>query len=101
MPADTTFKTRPEQVIEMIDAARAAGVPFSWFTADEEFGENPGLREHLQNSRISYVMAVPKNTLHTDTVTGQEIQLQHLAVTGPQRVGTSRLRHRQQRTPNL
>ena len=80
VPADTAFKTRPEQVIEMIDAARAAGVPFSWFTADEEFGQNPGLREHLQNSRTSYVMAVPKNTLHTDTVTGQEIRLQHLAV---------------------
>ena len=80
VPAETTFKTRPEQVIEMIDAARAAGVPFSWFTADEEFGQNPGLREHLQNSGISYVMAVPKNTLHADTVTGQEIQLQHLAV---------------------
>jgi len=80
VPAETTFKTRPEQVIEMIDAACAAGVPFSWFTADEEFGQNPGLREHLQNSDISYVMAVPKNTLHADTVTGQEIQLQHLAL---------------------
>ena len=34
VPTETTFKTRPEQVIEMIDAARAAGVPFSWFTAD-------------------------------------------------------------------
>ena len=61
VPADTTFKTRPEQVIEMIDAARAAGVPFSWFTADEEFGQNKGLREHLQDAGTSYVMAVPKN----------------------------------------
>ena len=42
VPTETTFKTRPEQVIEMIDAACAAGVPFSWFTADEEFGQNPG-----------------------------------------------------------
>jgi len=80
VPAETTFKTRPEQVIEMIDAARAAGVPFSWFTADEEFGQNKGLREHLQKAGISYVMAVPKNTLHTDTATGREIQLQHVAV---------------------
>jgi SRSO17 transposase len=89
VPAETTFKTRPEQVIEMIDAARAAGVPFSWFTADEEFGQNPGLREHLQNSGISYVMAVPKNTLHADTVTGQEIQLQHLVDTGRRRGTTN------------
>jgi len=80
VPADTTFKTRPEQVIEMIDAARAAGVPFAWFTADEEFGQNPGLRDHLEKAGISYVMAVPKNTLHTATATGQEIPLEHLAV---------------------
>jgi SRSO17 transposase len=80
VPADTTFKTRPEQVIEMIDAASAAGVPFAWFTADEEFGQNPGLRDHLEKAGISYVMAVPKNTLHTDTATGQEIPLEHLAV---------------------
>lgn len=80
VPADTTFKTRPEQVIEMIDAARAAGVPFSWFTADEEFGQNKGLREHLQDGGTSYVMAVPKNTSYTDTETGREIQLQHAAL---------------------
>jgi SRSO17 transposase len=80
VPADTTFKTRPEQVIEMIDAARAAGVPFSWFTADEEFGQNKKLREHLQDAGTSYVMAVPKNTTYTDTETRREIQLQHVAV---------------------
>src|SRR5664279_3724349 len=80
VPADTTFKTRPEQVIEMIDDARAAGVPFAWFTADEEFGQNKGLREHLQDAGTSYVMAVPKNTSYTDTETGREIQLQHVAL---------------------
>ncbi|MBV9314562.1 MAG: hypothetical protein JO100_12715 [Pseudonocardia sp.] len=35
---------------------------FSWFTADEEFGQNPGLCDFLQDNRIPYVMAVPKNT---------------------------------------
>lgn len=78
VPDDMSFKTRPEQVIEMIDAAVAAGVPFAWFTADEEFGQNPGLRDHLQSAGISYVMAVPKNTTFTDT-TGSEIQLDRLA----------------------
>jgi SRSO17 transposase len=78
IPADTTFKTRPQQVIEMIDAAVAAVVPFAWFTADEEFGQNPGLRAHLEKAGISYVMAVPKNTLHTEP-TGQEIELHDLA----------------------
>lgn len=65
VPADLDFKTRPVQVAEMIEAARAAGVPFAWFTADEEFGQNPGLREYLEDTGISYVMAVPKNTQFT------------------------------------
>ncbi|HET9257447.1 MAG TPA: IS701 family transposase [Pseudonocardiaceae bacterium] len=67
VPADLAFATRPEQVIEMIRAARAAGMPFAWFTADEEFGQNPGLREYLEGDRIPYVMAVPKNTQFTGT----------------------------------
>jgi SRSO17 transposase len=88
VPADTTFATRPQQVIEMIDAAVEAGVPFGWFTADEEFGQNPGLRGHLEKAGISYLMAVPKNTLHTDAA-GQHIELKdvasHLNHTGWQR----------------
>ncbi len=67
VPPEVTFKTRPVQVQEMIEAARAAGVPFAWFTADEEFGQNPGLCDYLQDSQIPYVMAIPKNTQFTDT----------------------------------
>src|SRR5664279_3708027 len=78
VPADTAFQTRPQQVIEMIDAAITAGVPFAWFTADEEFGQNPALRAHLEKAGISYVMAVPKNTVHTDPA-GQDIHLNDLA----------------------
>jgi hypothetical protein len=29
----------------MIERAVAAAVPFAWFTADEAYGQNPGLRE--------------------------------------------------------
>lgn len=78
VPEDVAFKTRPEQVIEMIDAAIAAKVPFAWFTGDEEFGQNPGLRDHLEAAGISYVMAVPKNTTFIDTA-GKGIQLSQLA----------------------
>ena len=67
VPADLAFATRPEQVIEMIRAARETGMPFAWFTADEEFGQNPGLCDYLEESGIPYVMAVPKNTRFTDT----------------------------------
>jgi SRSO17 transposase len=67
VPPEVTFKTRPVQVQEMIEAARAAGVPFAWFTADEEFGQNPGLCDYLEDSQIPYVMTIPKNTQFTDT----------------------------------
>lgn len=78
VPPDVTFATRPAQVIEMITAARAAGVPFAWFTADEEFGQNPGLCDYLETNRIPYVMAVPKNTHFTDT-TSHSVQFDELA----------------------
>ena len=41
----------------MVERAVAAGVPFAWFTADEAFGQNPGLRAWLQEQDIAYVMA--------------------------------------------
>lgn len=66
VPADVTFQTRPQQVREMIETAVAADVPFAWFTADEEFGQNPGLCEYLQDQRLPYVMGIPKNTAFTD-----------------------------------
>ncbi len=67
VPDEVTFATRPRQVQDMIGRAVAAGVPFAWFAADEEFGQNPGLRSYLEGERIAYAMAVPKNT---DTATG-------------------------------
>lgn len=67
VPEEVVFATRPRQVQDMIARAIAAGVPFAWFAADEEFGQNPGLRSYLETERIAYAMAVPKNT---DTVTG-------------------------------
>lgn len=65
IPAEAVFRTRPQQVTVMIERALKAGVPFAWFAADEEFGQNPGLRAWLQERRIAYVMGVPKNTEFT------------------------------------
>jgi SRSO17 transposase len=66
IPPELEFATRPQQVITMIGRAVAAGVPFAWFAADEEFGQNPGLRGYLENTGIGYVMAIPKTTEFTD-----------------------------------
>ena len=78
VPPEVTFRTRPAQVQEMIESARAAGVPFAWFTADEEFGQNPGLCGYLEETGIPYVMAVPKNTQFVDTE-GRTVQFNALA----------------------
>jgi SRSO17 transposase len=78
VPPQETFQTRPQQVHEMIESVRGAGVPFAWFTADEEFGQNPGLRGYLETNRIPYVMAVPKTTTCTTTTT-RTIQFDELA----------------------
>ena len=78
VPPEMVFKTRPQQVREMIEATLEAGVPFAWFTADEEFGQNPGLGEFLETSRIPYVMAVPKTTQFTDA-TGKTLRIDVLA----------------------
>jgi SRSO17 transposase len=77
VPDDLAFATRPAQVIAMIRAARAARIPFAWFTADEEFGQNPGLCEYLEARRIPYVMAVPKTTPFADT-TGRTVQFEKI-----------------------
>jgi SRSO17 transposase len=66
IPEDLTFKTRPQQVMGMIERARWSELTFAWFTADEEFGQNPGLREYLEEAEIAYVMAIPKTTEFTD-----------------------------------
>ena len=65
VPEDLTFSTRPKQVEAMIQRTLDAGTPFAWFTAGEEFGQNPGLREFLEKNSIPYVMAIPKNTMIT------------------------------------
>jgi SRSO17 transposase len=57
VPDDVQFATKPQHAQAMIERAVAAGVPFAWFTADEAFGQNPGLRQWLEEQDIAYVMA--------------------------------------------
>jgi SRSO17 transposase len=75
VPPEVTFQTRPRQVQQMIEDARAAGLPFTWFAADEEFGQNPGLCAYLERERLPYVMAIPKNTTFGDS-TGVEKKIE-------------------------
>jgi len=67
---DVAFATKPELARTMLERAVAAGVPFAWFTADEAYGQNPGLRDWLEENGIPYVMAVPCSQ-HCATAAGQ------------------------------
>jgi SRSO17 transposase len=57
VPDEVEFVTKPQQARAMLERAVAAKVPFAWFTADEAYGQNPGLRGWLEDQDISYVMA--------------------------------------------
>ena len=57
VPDDVEFATKPQQAQAMLQRAVQAGVPFAWFTADEAYGQNPGLRDWCEQQDIAYVMA--------------------------------------------
>ena len=58
IPDDVEFTTKPRQAQAMIARAVAAGVPFSWFTADEAYGQAKWLQAWLEDQDIWYVMAI-------------------------------------------
>jgi len=55
---EVDFATKPELARRMLERARDAGALFGWFTADEAYGDNPGLRVYLEDHDINYVMAI-------------------------------------------
>lgn len=58
IPQEVGFATKPQLLQAMIERAIAAGVPFSWVTADEAYGDNGPLRRFMENQQLSYVLAV-------------------------------------------
>ena len=64
IPEETEFATKPELAVRMLervhDAGRLAGC---WFTADEAFGQNPGLRDWLAAHEVPYVLATRNDDL--------------------------------------
>lgn len=60
---DVAFATKPQLARTMVGRVRELGLPFSWFTADEAYGDNGKLREWLEESGISYVVAVARDTV--------------------------------------
>jgi SRSO17 transposase len=60
IPDGTPFATKPELAWRMVSRALTAGVPARWVTGDE-VGTDPGLRAGIEESRVSYVLAVAKS----------------------------------------
>jgi SRSO17 transposase len=63
VPGGSQFRTKPQLLRLMIERAVAAGIPFSWVTADEAYGDNGSLRDFLEEEEIPYVLAVARDHL--------------------------------------
>jgi len=57
------FLTKPKQFRAMLARAIEAGVPFSWATADEAFGQNAELRAWMESVGVAFVMATRSTNL--------------------------------------
>jgi SRSO17 transposase len=55
---DVPFATKPELAQRMLARLLEQGIDIGWFTADEAYGDNPGLRIWLETQQLNYVMAI-------------------------------------------
>lgn len=58
VPADVTFRTKPELARAMLARALAAGVPFGWVTGDEVYGGDRRLRCWLEEQDVAHLLAI-------------------------------------------
>ena len=73
VPEDVIFKTKAELGLEMILDARDRGVPFGWIGMDCFYGEQPWLRDNIDNSRMIYMADIPCDTRVWLTIPKTEI----------------------------
>lgn len=59
--ANVRFATKPALGLRMVERAIAADLPARWVTADEGYGQDSKFRTWLQQQRLGYVLAVPRN----------------------------------------
>src|SRR5690606_18460166 len=62
IPDQAKFATKPVLAQAMLERALEPGsAPVGWVTADEAYGQDHKFRLHLEERRIGYVVAVPRN----------------------------------------
>jgi SRSO17 transposase len=87
---DPAFRTKPQLAIELVEAARQAGIGFRAVVADCAYGDNPGFTEALLAATVRFVLALkprkgtwaPAEAAHTPTEAAAE-----LGWRGPSRPG--------------
>jgi hypothetical protein len=55
---DPGFRTKPQQAVELVQAARTAGIAFRAVVADCFYGDNEGFTQALGAAKVAYVLAV-------------------------------------------
>jgi SRSO17 transposase len=82
---EVTFATKPVLARRMLERllAKHGRQAVPWFSADEAYGDNPGLRAWLDEQDINYVMAVSRDA-HFTTPTGPQ-RADELAASAPKR----------------
>lgn len=85
---DVEFATKPELARRMLERLLDTGADIEWFTADEAYGDNPGLRDWCEAAGLNYVMAISCDT-RFDTPAGR-LRADALARSAP-RTGWQRL----------
>ena len=63
VPADTSFRTKPELALEMLTALVAEGsLPLRWVTCDEGFSVSPAFLDGVAGLGLGYLAEVARNT---------------------------------------
>jgi SRSO17 transposase len=61
IPGEREFATKPELAKRLVLRALASDLPLVWVTADAAYGQEGRFRRMLEQSGLSYVLAVPKS----------------------------------------
>ena len=63
VPEQVGFQTKPQLARVMLGRALDAGVPASWVTADEVYGQDPALRGWLEGRGMAQVLVIKSSEL--------------------------------------